>query len=113
MKKMIAGLGIGVLIGLILSLLVSSQLEKFLSPGSIVVEGNLAYSPAGSPVVSGTEPEGYYIVNQTRFYIEPVQPGLVGKVVRAVGTLRTICGPDGIACFPLIKANFSKEVSAK
>jgi hypothetical protein len=110
MRKMTIGLILGSLFGFIVGLIISPQIEKLLSPGSIVVKGNLTYASAGDPSASGRDPEGYYVTARTRFYIETARSTLVGKVVSTKGALKIICGSDLYSCYPLIQAESLQEV---
>jgi hypothetical protein len=121
MNKMAIGIVIGSLIGFIIGLITSPQIEKLLTPGWMRVQGNLEYASAGDPSASGNDPQGHYIVKQTRFYITPVgktspmqkQADLVDKVVGAKGTLKLICGSDTFPCYPLIQTDSIETVINK
>ena len=105
MNKAGIGLIIGILLGFIIGLITSPQIEKLLLPGWMRVEGKLEYAGKGDPSASGSDPEGYYISNRTHFYATPISSNLVGKVVSIKGNLKIICGQDLFPCYPLIKVD--------
>jgi hypothetical protein len=105
MNKVGIGLIIGILAGFTIGLITSPQIEKLLLPGPMRVEGKVEYSGKGDPSASGTDPEGYYISNRTRFYLTPISSNLVGKIVNIKGNLKLICGQDLFPCYPLIKVD--------
>ena len=105
MNKAGIGLIIGILLGFIIGLITSPQIEKLLLPGWMRVEGKLEYSGNADPSASGADPEGYYISNRTHFYADPISSDLVGKIVSIKGNLKIICGQDLFPCYPLIKVD--------
>jgi hypothetical protein len=108
MHKIGQGLVIGIIFGLTLGLTIGWQLKNLLSSEWIAVTGKVEYSPTGDPSASGRDPAGYYIIDRTRFYIDPVRSGLVGKSVNVKGDLKIVCGPDNFPCYPLIRSNSIK-----
>jgi hypothetical protein len=105
MNKVGIGLIIGILAGFIIGLITSPQIEKLLLPGWMRVEGKVEYSGKADPSASGADPEGYYISNRTRFYLNPISSNLIGKIVNIKGNLKLICGQDTFPCYPLIKVD--------
>jgi hypothetical protein len=120
MHKIVIGIIIGSLIGFIIGLISSPEIDRLLTLGTMRVQGNLEYASAGDPSASGSDPEGSYIVQKTRFYISPVggntpmknRTDLVGKFISAQGILKIVCGQDTFPCYPLIKSE-SIEVIKK
>ena len=75
-------------------------------PDEVTVRGTIEYQGSFDPTASAVPPNGYFVQSTAagRFYLEAasVKP-YQGSFIQAVGTLSTICGPDGYPCYPKLE----------
>jgi hypothetical protein len=104
MRKLIAGVIIGCLCGVTIQQLASFAVDKLFPAPSIYMAGTIKYAPSAPVSESGAYPEGYYIEEKTRVYLDTIDLQLLGQetFVRRPVT-GAICGPDAAPCFARIK----------
>jgi hypothetical protein len=66
----------------------------------------LMYESDYDPTITGQIPQGYYVESTGvgRVYIETDSAeDYLGQVIQAWGQLATLCGPDGLLCYPVVR----------
>jgi hypothetical protein len=74
---------------------------------NVTATGVLMYEQHLDSSASGLPPKGYYIdsTGVGRVYIETGgADDYLGKEIRAFGRLATLCGPDGVNCYPVVQS---------
>lgn len=78
--------------------------SKISATGVVMLE---SYDDPAWAGASGLPPSGYYIESSAtgRVYIEhSAVEHYLGRQIRATGRLETLCGPDGVNCYPVVRS---------